>query len=137
MHQQARADELGRVELFAGCNTRQLKQLARQSHVEHIEPGQALVTQGSPSPQLYVILAGRGHIRRDGAVVDHIAAGDIVGELGLLTDEARNADVVADSALEVLSLDRRGLQRALGEVPGLGWALLTTVAGRLQRAQTR
>ncbi len=125
------------MELFAGCSKRQLKLLARQSHVEHIEPGEALVVQGSPSPQMYVILAGRAHITRDGEVVDHVQAGDIVGELGLLTDEARNADVVADSALEVLSLDRRGLQRALDEVPGVGWTLLTTVAARLQRAEAR
>ena len=60
----------------------------------------------------------------------------IVGELGLLFDEPRNADVIAASALEVLSLDRAGLQRALDAVPGMGWTLLTTVAERLHRAQS-
>ena len=136
MIHQARADELARVPLFARCSKRELRRLADESHVEQIEPGEKLFSQGAPSPQLYVILAGTARIERDGTVVDGVTTGDIVGELGLLSDHPRNADVVATSALEVLSLDRAGLQRALDAVPGMGWTLLTTVAERLHRAET-
>ncbi len=136
MRHQARADELARVPLFARCSKRELKRLATEAHVEQIEPGEALVSQGAPSRQLYVVLAGSATIQRHGAVVDRVTKGDVVGELGLLTDAPRNADVVATSALEVLSLDRAGLQRALDEVPGMGWTLLTAVAERLHRAET-
>jgi CRP-like cAMP-binding protein len=136
MRQQARADELARVPMFARCSKRELKRLATEAHVERIDPGDVLVSQGAPSRELYVVLAGSAAIRRDGAVVDRVTTGDVVGELGLLTDAPRNADVVATSALEVLSLDRAGLQRAGEEVPGIGWTLLTTVAERLHRAET-
>ena len=135
MRQQARADELARVPLFARCSKRQLRQLAAESHVEQIEPGEKLVGAGSPSPQVYVVLAGTASIERAGKDVDRVAAGDVVGELGLLLDEPRNADVVATSVLEVLSLDRAGLQRTLDAVPGMGWTLLTAVAERLARAE--
>ena len=131
MRHQARADELARVPLFARCSKRELKRLAAEAHVEQIEPGEVLVGQGAPSRALYVVLAGSATIPRDGATVDSVGTGDVVGELGLLTDAPRNADVVATSALEVLSLDRDGLRRALDEVPGMGWTLLTTVAERL------
>ena len=135
MRQEARADELARVPLFANCSKRQLRQLASQAHVEQIEPGEKLVSVGSPSTQVYVILAGSARIVRGGADVDRVTTGDVVGELGLLFDVPRNADIVASSALEVLSLDRAGLQRALDDVPGMGWALLTTVAERLARVE--
>ncbi|HZX42207.1 MAG TPA: cyclic nucleotide-binding domain-containing protein [Myxococcaceae bacterium] len=111
--------------------------MASEAHVEQIEPGERLVSQGAPSPHLYVILAGTATVEREGEEIGDVTAGDIVGELGLLFDGPRNADVVATSALEVLSLDRAGLRRALDEVPGLGWTLLTTVAERLQRAESR
>src|SRR5262249_8474311 len=127
---------LARVPLFARCSKRELRRLASEAHVEQIEPGEKLLSQGAPSPHLYVILAGTAGIERDGAEVGCVTRGDIVGELGLLFDEPRNADVIATSALEVLSLHRAGLQRALDAVPGLGWTLLTTVAERLHRAQT-
>jgi CRP-like cAMP-binding protein len=136
MRQQARADELARVPMFARCSKRELKRLATEAHVERIDPGDVLVSQGAPSRELYVVLAGSAAIRRDGEVVDRVTTADVVGELGLLTDAPRNADVVATSALEVLSLDRAGLQRAVEEVPGIGWTLLTTVAERLHRAET-
>jgi CRP-like cAMP-binding protein len=136
MNQSARAGELARIPLFARCSKRDLRQLAAEAHVEQIDPGEKLVSQGSPSPHLYVILAGTACIERDGTEVDRVTTGDVVGELGLLFDEPRNADVVAMSALEVLSLNRAGLQRALDAVPGMGWTLLTTVAERLHRAQT-
>jgi CRP-like cAMP-binding protein len=137
MHHQARVDELARVPLFARCSKRELRRVASEAHVEQIEPGERLVSQGAPSPHLYVILAGTATVEREGEEIGDVTAGDIVGELGLLFDGPRNADVVATSALEVLSLDRAGLRRALDEVPGLGWTLLTTVAERLQRAESR
>ena len=101
-----------------------------------MEPGERLVSRGARSGHLYVILAGTAGIERDGVEVDSVTKGDIVGELGLLFDEPRNADVVATSVLEVLSLDRAGLRRALDAVPGMGWTLLTAVAERLHRAET-
>ena len=137
MRQQVRADELGRVPLFARCSKRQLRRLAAESHVEQIEPGEKLVSLGSPSPQLYVVLAGTARIEHDGTELAQVIAGDVVGELGLIFDAPRNADVVATSTLEVLGLDRDGLQRALDAVPGMAWALLTAVAERLQRAEQR
>jgi CRP-like cAMP-binding protein len=134
MRQEARAGELARVPLFARCSKRQLRRLASEAHVDQIEPGEKLVSLGSPSYQLYVVLTGTASIQRDGNEIGRVTKGDVVGELGLLFDEPRNADVVATSALEVLGLDRAGLQRALDAVPGMGWTLLTTVAERLHRA---
>ena len=136
MHYQAPADELARVPLFARCSKRELRRLASEAHVEQIEPGQKLVSRGAPSPCLYVILAGTADVERDGELLDRVTTGDIIGELGLLLDEPRNADVVATSPLEVLSLDQAGLRRALEAVSGLAWTLLATVAERLHRAQT-
>jgi CRP-like cAMP-binding protein len=137
MLHQARADELARVPLFARCSKRELRRLASEAHVEQMEPGEKLVSRGAPSGNLYVILAGTAGIQRDGVEVDNVTVGDIVGELGLVFDVPRNADVVATSALEVLSLDRAGLRRALDEVPGMGWTLLTAVAERLHHAEAR
>ena len=137
MLHQARADELARVPLFARCSKRELRRLASEAHVEQMDPGEKLVSRGAPSGHLYVILAGTAGIERDGVEFDSVNAGDIVGELGLVFDVPRNADVVATSALEVLSLDRAGLRRALDAVPGMGWTLLTAVAERLHRAEAR
>jgi CRP-like cAMP-binding protein len=135
VQRQARADQLARVSLFTRCSKRELRRLARESHVEQVDAGQALVTAGSPARQLYVILGGEAVVRRAGRTIGRLGVGEVVGELGLLSGAPRNADVVADGPLEVLGLDRDGLRRALDEVPGLSWKLLVTVAERLQPGQ--
>jgi len=133
---QARADQLAQVPLFERCSKRELRRLARESHLEQVDAGQTLVTTGSPARQLYVILAGTAVVQRDGQTIGRLGRGEIVGELGVLCDAPRNADVLAETPLEVLGLDRAGLRRALDDVPGMGWKLLTTVAERLQPTQT-
>jgi CRP-like cAMP-binding protein len=133
VHIEGRVEQLSRVPLFAKCSKRQLKSLAADARVEQVEPGERLVGAGATSHDLYLVLAGTVRIERDGAAVDRVGPGGFVGELGLLLDAPRNADVVADTPLEVLCLDRPALQRALDTVPGLGWTLLSTLAERIDQ----
>ena len=60
-----------------------------------------------------------------------VGPGDVVGELGLLLDRARNATVRARTPLECLALGRDDLKAAVMASPELGWTLLCTVAERL------
>lgn len=131
MRIEARAEQLGRVPLFANCSKRQLKALADSARVEQIEAGQRLLSAGAPSHEAYVIIAGTVCVERDGVEVERLGPSGLVGELGLLLESARLADAIASTPLEVLCLDRAALQRAVDDVPGLGWTLLTTVAERL------
>jgi CRP-like cAMP-binding protein len=133
VHTEARVEQLSRFPLFSNCSKRQLRSLAAEARVEQIEPGERLVSAGATSHDLYLVLAGSVRIDRDGAAVDRVGPGGMVGELGLLFDTPRNADVVAETPLEVLCLDRAALQRAMDTVPGLGWTLLATVAERLDQ----
>lgn len=131
MRIEARAEQLARVPLFANCSRRQLKSLADEARVEQIEAGDRLVAAGAPSHDVYVVLAGSVRVERDGREIDTLGPGGLIGELGLLSDSPRLADVIAHTPLEVLCLDRSALQRAVDAIPGLGWTLLTTVADRL------
>jgi CRP-like cAMP-binding protein len=133
VHTEARVEQLSRFPLFANCSKRQLRSLAAEARVEQIEPGERLVSAGATSHDLYLVLAGSVRIERDGTDVDRVGPGGMVGELGLLFDTPRNADVISETPLEVLCLDRAALERAMDEIPGLGWTLLATVAERLDQ----
>lgn len=135
MRTEARVEQLSRVPLFANCSKRQLKSLAAVARVEQVEPGERLVSAGATSHDLYLVLAGSVRIERDGADVDRVGPGGMVGELGLLFDTPRNANVISETPLEVLCLDRAALQQAMDTIPGLGWTLLTTVAERLDQSR--
>lgn len=131
MARATRIDHLSDVPLFAGCSKRQLRHLAAATHHRQLEVGQELVAEGTSSREAYVIVAGHAVARRRGRKIGDLGPGSFVGELGLLLGRAHAATVVTTSPVEVLVLDQSTLRQALDEVPGLGWALVQTIAGRV------
>lgn len=126
-----RAELLAAVPLFAGAPKRHVRHLARLTRIERFEAGQDMVTEGEPSTAAFLIVAGQASVRRNGRKVADVAANDLVGELGLLTDRPRNATVRTTTPVEAIALDRAGLRSAVHEFPSLGWHLVGTVAERL------
>jgi NTE family protein len=63
--------------------------------------GRWLFRQGDPTDGLYVVRSGRLDVLSDDRLVRELVAGDVVGELGVLTDAPRSAGVRArrDSVL--------------------------------------
>lgn len=124
------------VTLFEHCSKRDLRELAARTRFEQVEAGHTLLTEGAPSPNLYILMAGTVSVSRNGHRIATLGAGDAVGELGVILGHTRNATVHAETPVELLVLDRSALRRALDDVPGLSWKLLTSVAGRLSGSAT-
>jgi CRP-like cAMP-binding protein len=126
-----RAQLLAGLPLFSGCAKRDLKAVARLTFPVQVESGTALFTEGAPSTEAYVIVAGTVEVRAKGRKMATLGPGDIVGELGLLLDRPRNATVRALTPLDTLAISRRDLRAAVLDAPALGWSLLEAVAHRL------
>jgi CRP-like cAMP-binding protein len=131
MGRETQVAALRAVPLFTACSRRELAAVAKASRVDFVDAGQELIREGAPSHDCYVVLAGTATARRNGRSIARFAPGDIVGELGMLLDQPRSATVIADTPLDVLTLDRSQLQGLIDEVPGFGWKLLQGVAARL------
>jgi CRP/FNR family transcriptional regulator, cyclic AMP receptor protein len=131
MSRQQQVAQLQRVALFERCSKRDLSRLAAKVRFEQVDAGHVLLTAGSPSRNLYLIVAGTAAVERDGRRVATLGPGDVVGELGVILDRPRNATVSAETPIEWLVLDRAALRSAIDEIPGLGWKLLESVASRL------
>ena len=130
----ARATEvahLAELPLFAKCSKKDLRHLASATRLELFEPDQVLFSEGRPSREAFVIVAGRVVVRRNGRKIAELGAGEFVGELGLLLHRDHSATAVAATSTEVLVLPQVALKEAIDEVPGLGWKLLQTFADRV------
>jgi CRP-like cAMP-binding protein len=136
----ARAAEvahLAELPLFANCSKRELRHLATSTRLELIEPDQVLFSEGRPSREAYIVVAGRVVVRRKRRKIAELGAGEFVGELGLLLHRNHSATATAKTPVEVLVLPQVALREAVEEVPGLGWKLLQTVAARMNHNTTR
>lgn len=131
MTEHKRAEQLLQVPLFSECTKRDVADLAKSSRVEQIDAGHVVITEGAPSPHLYVVVAGTAEVLRGGESIADLGRGEVFGELGVILGEPRGATVKAKTSLELLVLDRTSLEKSFDTVPGLGWKVLQSVASRL------
>jgi EmrB/QacA subfamily drug resistance transporter len=101
-------------------------------HTVELPAGAFLFRQGDASDGMYVVRAGQLEVLIDGVVVSRMGAGDVIGELALLTGAPRSASIRArrDSRLEKLAPD--AFDRLTRDEPAIAMALARSVAARLQ-----
>jgi CRP/FNR family transcriptional regulator, cyclic AMP receptor protein len=128
--------DLAGVPLFYGLPKRHLRRIAKLARVRRFTPGSAIVRAGDPGKSFYVLLDGNARVVRAGRRSRRLGPGDCFGEMALLDDAPRSADVVADSDLLTLTIERSGFLKLLRADPVIAHALLRTLAARLRAAES-
>jgi CRP/FNR family transcriptional regulator, cyclic AMP receptor protein len=123
------------VPLFSNCTKRQLREIGTVATEISLPTGKVLARQGEAGRELFILLDGTASVTRDGRRVATRSAGEVVGELAVLSRQPRNATVVAESELRTLVLTHAGLNKLLDNVPGLAKHLLYEVSARLESAR--
>lgn len=103
----------GAPALLADLTAAEATVLGRHMQRLQVAAGEVVVRQGAPGDGLYLILAGEARVaardaggrRRELAV---LGPGEFFGEIAMLSDAPRVADVEAASPMTVLRLDRAG-----------------------------
>ncbi len=126
---------LEEVPLFEGVSKRHLRRIAKLAHIRRFAPGSAIVRTGDSGRAFFVLLDGNVKVLRAGARARRLGIGDYFGEMALLDDAPRSADVVADGEVLALMIDRSSFTKVLRAEPALAQALLRTLAGRLRAAE--
>ncbi|WP_350335724.1 cyclic nucleotide-binding domain-containing protein [Coralliovum pocilloporae] len=126
---------LGRLPLFSEFNAEQLRLLAFSAENHTYSAGDILFWEGDPSEFGLVIVSGSVDLqRRRGEktmVVGHAGIGDLIGELGLITDIERPATAVATMPTEVIRIQRPLFRRILTEYPDIAARIQIQLIERL------
>ena len=125
---------LASVPLFSKCNMRQLQEIGKVATELDLPAGKVLARQGEIGFETFILLDGTASVTRDGQRIATRTAGDVVGELAVISRRPRNATVVAETELRTLVLTHSGLGQLLDNIPGLAKHLLYEVSARLETA---
>lgn len=107
---------LGSVFLLAGLSRRELEIVEGFMHERRYLAGEVVFDEGEEGQALYIVLAGQVAICHPGQAARPIAelgAGEFFGELALLDDSPRSAQVRAASNAEVVVLFRGDFERLM------------------------
>ena len=103
----ALADGLRAMPLFAGLPDEELDELAAECEICTAHPGQVVQAQDVPVRYWHVIVGGHAVVQRDGTPIGLLARGDSWSEHSLLNQLRSSIAVVALSPLTLLTLSQR------------------------------
>jgi small-conductance mechanosensitive channel len=134
---EATLDWLSAIAVFAPLSQDERQALADQAARTHLAPGAELLKEGAAGDSLFVVLEGVleatvQHAERQPTMLGRLKAGDVIGEMSLLTGEARSATVTAITSAVLMRIDRQALQPVLKALPDAAEAIAVVVASRRQ-----
>jgi CRP/FNR family cyclic AMP-dependent transcriptional regulator len=97
-------NRLKEIYLFSQLSDEEAHRLAAFATETSVAEGQILMKEGDYSTELIGIQEGTADVLRDGETIASLGQGDVIGEMGLLTREPRNASVMATSPMRVMKL---------------------------------
>ncbi len=104
-------NRLKEISIFSHLSEEEANRLAAFATETSVANGQILMKQGDYSTELIAIQEGTADVIQDGEKIASLKQGDVIGEMGLLDREPRNADVIATSPMRVMKLTHWEIRR--------------------------
>ncbi len=90
--------------LFYEFYDEEIEAVIKDCNVASFADGEYLFREGDDGQDVLILLSGKAEVCKGTKVLTSITKGDMLGELALVTQQARNADVRAVGATDVLYL---------------------------------
>ncbi len=100
----------------------------------NVAAGTALFAENSAGNTMYFLASGDVALTRGGKPLDVIKAGEVLGEMSVLTGVPRSATATAKTACEVIELDGKTFSGAIQKTPEFALMLLAILIKRLRLA---
>lgn len=131
-HPDAKIDRLRSIELFKNADKKALAHLASAADEVTLSAGTTLLAEGHLHNEGYVIVSGSVEVSVGGEAVAEIPAGELIGELALLTAKSvASATVKTTTETSVLVIPYNRFDEILNDNPSLTKAIAVQLANRL------
>jgi hypothetical protein len=124
---------LRRIPLFADLRPEDLERLAGIAEEQGYDEGETIAREGEVGDAMHIITEGTIAVvgAPDGHVIATRSAGDVVGEMSIITKEPRMASLVAESPVRTIRIGQRAFESMVRERPDLALGVMRVLALRL------
>jgi CRP/FNR family cyclic AMP-dependent transcriptional regulator len=127
---------IGNVPFFAGLNEKKRKSIASHGKELSYKAGDSIVDEGTMGVGFYLILDGKAEVRKKGKVLATLGRGQFFGEMSLIDEQPRSADVVATSPTKCWALSSWAFSSIMATNPEIAPMMLKEMVKRLRAAQS-
>lgn len=130
---------LSQISLFEELHDEELTELNGLLHRKTFGAGSNIINVADRAEQVFILLEGTVKIyvdQLDGSevILAFLGPGDAFGEMSMVGNGGRSANVVAMEECVCLSMDRSSFHRCLKSMPGLSYNLVRLMNRRLRLA---
>ena len=127
--------ELKPIGLFEGLPDSDLKKLNKQMREVRHQQGAEIMVHGKDGVGFLVIVEGEAEVTTGDGRHRKLGPGDYFGEMALLDQQGRSADITARTDLVLAAVPEWGFKQFLGDHPEITYRLLQTLSRRLREAE--
>ncbi len=134
-------DLIRKLDFFEPLDHKIVKNIAKMCIVREFQPGDYIIKQGESGLGLYFIVEGRAkvEIERGGIriPVAELQGGDFIGELAMIDDKVRSADVTCTEETRCLLLTRDCFSKLLNKYPEISLQIAKSLVARIRATNER
>lgn len=131
---------LRKVPLFADLVPADLERVAQLAEERGYTAGEVIAAEGELGEELHIVIEGTIRVVQGGEgtgrELARRTAGDMVGEMSIITQAPRIASLVADEAVRTIRLGHREFESMLRERPSVALAVMRVLALRLAERES-
>jgi CRP/FNR family transcriptional regulator, cyclic AMP receptor protein len=128
-------ERLKAIPLFAGLNRKERRALAPRADEVELEQGRVIVREGEWAYEFFAIEEGTAEVRRGEQLLAELGPGDFFGEMGLVGDTRRNANVIASSPLKVVVMTAQAFRQTSRELPEVAAKIRVAIEERCRHLE--
>lgn len=124
---------LGKVPLFSGLDETALRGIADIGKETTWKTGQTIIKQGDQGIGFLLVLEGSVKVQKNGKSVATAKAGGFFGEMTVLDDKPRSADIVAAEETKCFGIPSWSFFPMLRSNPSVAIGIIEELVARLRR----
>ena len=128
-------------ELFEPFTDDERRALAQRFEILEVDAGTTLITQGTKADGLYIVMAGKVDVARDGNAIATLLSGDVFGEMSLLAGRGSIASVRTATRVLALRMPAKTFREVIMTYPQvlayLGGSVVAALAAPAGRRSDR
>lgn len=127
---------IANVPFFGGLDEKKRKAMVSQGKELSYKAGDTIVDEGTMGVGFYLVLDGKAEVRKGGRVIATLGSGNFFGEMSLIDELPRTADVVAIAPTKCWALTSWAFAGIVKTHPEIALGMLKEVVRRLRAAQS-
>ena len=127
--------DLKPIGLLHGLSEGDLKKLNKQMREVRHQKGTEIIVHGKDGVGFLIIVEGQAEVTTADGRHRTLGPGDYFGEMAMLDQQGRSADIRAKTDLVLAAVPEWGFKQFLGDHPEITYRLLQTLSRRLREAE--